>query len=45
MGFEIIPIWLRDMISSFMAIDGDEVKWAVNERILMRQIKPFTKGE
>jgi hypothetical protein len=25
-GFENIPIWLRDTISSFAAFDGDEVK-------------------
>ena len=44
-GFENIPIWLRDMTSSFVAIGSGKVKWAVNECILMCQIMPFTKGE
>jgi hypothetical protein len=31
------------MISIFAAIDAGEVKGALNERILMCQIKPFLK--
>ena len=42
-GFENISIWPRDIISSFVAVDDGKVKWAVNECILMCQIKPFTK--
>jgi hypothetical protein len=34
-GFKNIPIWLRDMISSFAAIGGGKVEWAMNECILM----------
>jgi hypothetical protein len=34
-GFENIPIWPRDTISSFVAVDYVKVKWAVNECILI----------
>jgi hypothetical protein len=34
-GSENIPIWLRDTIPSFAAVNGGNVKWAMNERILM----------
>jgi hypothetical protein len=34
---------LRDTITSFVAIDAGKVKGAVNECILMCQIKPFLK--
>ncbi len=43
MGFEDVPILLGDTISSFLAVDSGKVKWAMDERIVMCQVNPFTK--
>ena len=43
MGFERVPIWLGDTISSFPTVDSSEVKRAMDECIVMCQINPFTK--
>jgi len=43
MGFEDVPIWLGDTISSFPAIDSSKVKRAMDECIVMCQINSFTK--
>jgi hypothetical protein len=43
MGFEDVPVWLGDMILSFLAVDGRNAKWAIDECILMCQINLFLK--
>ncbi len=42
-GFENTPVLLGNKISCFTTIGGSKVKWAMDERIMMGQVKPFMK--
>jgi hypothetical protein len=41
MGFEDVPIWLGDMISSFPAIESGKLKRAIDEHIGRHQFEVF----
>ena len=43
MGFEDVPIWLGDTISSFPTVDSSKVKRAMDKCIVMFQINLLTK--
>ncbi len=43
MGFEDIPVMLGDTVTGFPVVDRSELKWTMDEHILMCQVDPFTK--
>jgi hypothetical protein len=43
MGFEDILVMLGDTVAGFLVVDRSELKWTMDERILMFQVDPFTK--
>ena len=44
MRLENVPVCLRDRILHFLAIDGCELKGAMDESVKVCQIQPFPKG-